>query len=591
VKRRAAVVLAISLPLACGASDSQWTAVRSSHFEIYSQAGERDGRSAALWFEQLRAFFALTAHVQAGGDVESHGPVRVIGFESAKEYAQFQLRPAADAYFVGGEAADYIVMPTLGSEEFRVAAHEYAHLVLHSMRVRLPPWLEEGIAEFFSTVRLSEKGCVIGGDLPMRTPALRQMRWIPLAELLIQPASTPKRADRNEAGIFYAESWALTSMLILSPAYAPRLSELLDAASSGTLEAGTITRIYNKPLDSIMADLRAWVQRPRTGVPLPGIPSVNLHVEVSELTSFEAGRLMADLLLASNELKRAEAAYQMLANERPDDPLIAAALGNIALRQGDRDKAREQWKRAIHFGIRDATVCYRYAILAEDAGVAPDEIGAALRRAIELKPDFDDARYKLGLLESNRGHYEAALEQFRAMRPVAAGRAYGYWMAVASALTETDQREEAKKAAAKAMSYATSAEERAATAQLAYVADTDLTVQLSQDGNGKLQMITTRKPHGSNDWNPFIEPGDEIRYLEGQIRKVECVAGKITGFRVESAVTAVEVALPDPARVLIRGGTPEFTCGAEDGREVAIQYAVSENHGAADGVLRGMQFK
>ena len=145
----AALVLMANLPLARGASNKQWTLVRSPHFEVYSQAGERDGRSALLWLEQLRAFFVRTSAAQAGPDLESHRPVRVIGFQSAKEYAAFRLQPAADAYFVGGEAIDYIVMPRLGPEEFGVAAHEYAHLVLHSLRLRLAPWLAEGVAEFF----------------------------------------------------------------------------------------------------------------------------------------------------------------------------------------------------------------------------------------------------------------------------------------------------------------------------------------------------------------------------------------------------------------------------------------------------------
>jgi tetratricopeptide (TPR) repeat protein len=318
---------------------------------------------------------------------------------------------------------------------------------------------------------------------------------------------------------------------------------------------------------------------------------VNQHVEVSVLPGFESRLLIADLLYACADLGRAKTAYSALAKERPEDARVAAALGDIALREGDPSTGREQWKRAMQLGIRDATLYYQYAILAEDAKVPASDIESALRRAIELRSNFDDARYKLGLLESNRGCYAAALEQFRAMRSVSAERAYGYWSAVASALTETDQREEAKDAAGKAMHYATNADERASASRLAYAAETDLTVQISHDPNGNLQMVTARKPHGTNDWNPFIEPGDHIVYIEGQIRKVECSAGKITGFRVATASTALEIALPDPSRVLIRGGTPEFVCGADDERKVAIQYAAIEKHAAVDGVLRGMQFR
>lgn len=592
VKLLWAVALALHLPVLCAAADSEWTLVRSPHFEVYSQAGARDGRSALLRFEQLRGFFAQVAPAQAAAALNDHTrSVRIIRFQSEKDYAAFRLSPAADAYFVGGEVVDYIVMPRLGSEDLPVAAHEYAHLVLHSLGLRLPCWLAEGIAEFFSSLHIEEEHCSIGGDLPVHMQTLRQRRWLPLSQLLALSENSPLRAKRNEEDIFYAESWALTNMLIFSPAYAPRFNQLLEATAFGKSDAGTLTRIYGKPLSMVTTDLHAWIQRTGHGVPLPGVPSITQDIQVSALTSFESRRMTADLLLASAQSERAETEYQSLAIERPNDPTLAAALGTIALRKGDRAAARLQWGRALHLGIRDTALCYQYANLADDAGAPPDEISAALQQAIELEPDFDDARYKLGLIENNRGRYEAALAQFRAMRAVSTGRAYAYWTAVASALTETDQREQAKDAADKAKQYATTPDERSAAIELRYAAATDLTVQLSRDANGNLQMVTARKPHGSDDWNPFVEPSDNMVSLEGQIQRVECNAGQITGFRVGSASTAVEVLLPDPAHVLIRGGTPEFVCGAEDGRKVAIQYAAFANHQQAAGILRGMQFR
>src|SRR5581483_9230969 len=130
---------------------------------------------------------------KAGGDLDSRGPVRAIGFASADEYSRFRTEPGADAYFLSTEARDYLVLPELGSQECGVASHEYAHLVLRSLGVRFPPWLAEGIAEFFSTVRIHEHECLIGGDLPMRTFTLKQSAWIPLPELL--SADSPMRAN------------------------------------------------------------------------------------------------------------------------------------------------------------------------------------------------------------------------------------------------------------------------------------------------------------------------------------------------------------------------------------------------------------
>ena len=94
----------------------------------------------------------------------------------------------------------------------------------------------------------------------MRTRTLRQRPWIPLAQLLALPANSPMRADRNTADVFYAESWALTQMLIFSPAYATRFSQLWSGMQTGASDAEMLARVYGKPLSAITADLRDWIQ-------------------------------------------------------------------------------------------------------------------------------------------------------------------------------------------------------------------------------------------------------------------------------------------------------------------------------------------
>jgi hypothetical protein len=585
----AALSLAMIAPQLQGVPKSSWVLIRSSHFELYSHSGEREARAALLWLERLRAFFIQAGVEQAGANLESHGPLRVVAFESEKEYDRFRTNPSADAYFLSTEIRDYLVLPELRPEEYTVVAHEYAHLVVNSFGVRLPPWLREGIAEFFSTVRMHGQEWCIGGDLPNRVFALKQSAWIALPALL--SATSSMQADRQQTSVFYAESWALTDMLIFSPDYGSRFSQLLSAMATETAEPGTLAHLYSKPLSRIWRDLKGWIQTSRSPVPLPAVPNVSEHVEAALLSDVEAQAMEADLLLASGNLVEAETAYRTLSAQKPNEAFVHAALGNIALRKGDREAARHEWKRAMQLGITDAGLCYQYALLGEEARLPTEEIRAALDRAIALKAEFDDARYRLALLESNSGNYEEALKQFRSIGRVPAARAYAYWLGVASALNETGQRILAKQAAQKALSYDAGSEQRASALRLAYMADTDFAVQFSRDANGTLQMVTARKPHGSDDWNPFIEPGDTIRHFEGQIRKVECESGSITGFRVEDFSSSVEVLLPDPTHVLIRGGSPEFVCGAEDGRAVAIDYAASHDRPPSDGILRGMLFR
>jgi tetratricopeptide (TPR) repeat protein len=296
--------------------------------------------------------------------------------------------------------------------------------------------------------------------------------------------------------------------------------------------------------------------------------------------------LLANLLLATGEYDRAEMRFRAIENEG-GSAKISAALGEIALRKGDMAGARRAWKRAIEQGIADARLCYRYAILADQAGLAADDIRPALERAVQLQPDFDDAHYQLALLEKAAGHYEAALREFLAMRDVSRARAFAYWLAIANSYNELDRREEAEGAAKRAIEHAANREERARAVEQIRMAQTDLGVQFARDEAGNLQMVTTRVPHAASDWNPFIEPGDDIRRVEGALREVEC--GKETTIRVEVSGKLLRLTIPDLQHVQMRHAPSDFVCGAQERTPVAVDYARTPK-GPTEGVVRGMGF-
>ena len=570
---------------ACAQPVSTWRLMRSPHFELYSQAGDEAARPVLAWFEQLRAFFQQ----QTGLDPDRGSPVRVIAFRSAKEYQPYRLGPASDAYYVGAGSRDYIVMAAPDAGEFHVAAHEYAHLILRASGLQRPSWLNEGLAEFFSTVRISDRGSALGSAPPANAQILRRHEWIPLRELLSSQVEAVQ--DRERAGLLYAQCWALTEMLVLSPEYGPRFRALITALTLGEPSLQALATAYSKSPEAIALDVRAWVDARHkfTPVALPGVVTESVAVATSELTPFAARSLLAELLMASGQLERAEALYRDLAREQPDAADVSAALGAIALRQGDNGRARQEWKRAIGQGIGDATLCYQYAALAGMAGIPADEIRPALERAIALRPDFDDARFSLALLEKNAGHYELALEHLRAMRSVAPARAYSYWIAQADALNELGRRDEATAAAKQASARATTAAEHSRAAQIAYMAQTDLAVEFTRDASGRALMVTTRVPHNSTDFNPFIEPGDDIRRVEGTLREIDCNQ-KMMRIVVDTSAGPLRLAVPDPSHVQMRNAPPEFTCGRQHPPSaVTAEYAASKTQ--PDGIVRGLHFR
>ncbi len=585
--------LLVLLPLcsrAYGSSAaSTWSVAKSAHFDVYSQAGPESARSALKWFEELREFFSRDDLLAKVSGLDDRAPVRVIGFRSPAEYSAFQLRKTADAYYIGTGTQDYIVLPGLGPGDFSLAAHEYTHVMLHARHLQLPRWLNEGLAEFFSSVRISERGCEIGGEAPMRVESLRHHAWLPLAELISLDARSPALESREETAIFYAESWALTDLLFSSPNYAPRSRAFMAALNAGTGTSEAMIRVFGKSLEEVSRDLRTWVGQQRsTPVRLPGIASPNLDIKKAALSDLEADLVLADLMLADGELDRAEASYLGLARRMPSNTNVLAALGTIALRKGNTVRAEQLWREAIEKGLKDANLCYEYAVVAEDRNSNRDEIRRALELAVSLRPDFDDARYKLALLESNAGDYQAALLQLRAMRSPSRQRAFGYWSAIAYVLTELDQREPAKQAAEEALKNATTPAERTHAEQLAYFAETDLTEESIRDADGKLRLVTKRVPHGTAHFNPFIERGDQIRSAEGTLSEVRCGDGRMTGLSIDTKAGPLSLTVPDPQHVLLRSGPAEFSCGPQSPRRIEVEYAVTNN---SEGVLKAMDLR
>jgi len=576
-------LIVLRIPLLAGAA-TEWRLTRNAHFEVYAQTRDQRARAILTWFEQLRAFFEQQGGLRTVGEA----PVRVVLFASEQEYEPYRLRSTADAYYAGSRSQNYIVMGGDDPAKFGLAAHEYAHLALRDSALQLPHWLKEGLAEFFATLRINEHTTELGGAPPGRVRTLQRRTWMPLEDLMSLRAESAAGEERNWADLFYAESWALTEMLILSPEYAPGFQKFLARVALGTSGRQALDAIYAKSPEAVTRDLHRWVDRGnQPTIQLPEVRAAAPLVEVSAVSPLAVRLVLAKILLAAGEFDRANERFDSLMRDAPDSAEVSAGLGMIALHKGDSEAARHAWKRAIDLGIADPELCYRYAILADEAGVAADEIRPSLERAVALQPDFDDAHYQLALLEKNAGRYQAALREFHALRRVPDARAYAYWLALADTYNELGRRDEAQSAARRASEHATAAAERSLAAEQIYIAQTDPGVQFARDASGHLQLVTIRMPHQQTDWNPFIEPGDDIQRIQGTLREIDC--GEVTAIRVEAAGKMVKLAIPDLQHVQMRHAPQEFVCGPQTVMQVTVDYARSPNSGA-NGIVRGMDF-
>ncbi|MBV9264860.1 MAG: tetratricopeptide repeat protein, partial [Acidobacteriaceae bacterium] len=562
---------------------ANWSFAYSPHFRLYYQGREADADATLEWLEQLRSAFASLNPPSA-----ARAPARVFAFKDRDAYARYTLGPAADAFYVGTDTRDYIVLARLGRSEFAVAAHEYAHLMMRGAAAQCPLWLSEGLAELLSTVRVSGSSVEIGGEIPAHVQTLEREDWLALEDVFA--ASHERvRSDREFARRFYAQSWALTAMLLSSAEYARCSGAFVANLSTPTSSETAFAQSCGKNVRQIEQDLRGFHARnPRMALPRAAVAEIPIqHVAISE---FEWRLALADLQLASGELGNAKEAYSELVRDFPATAAAHEGLGEIAWRKKDYAKAREEWQRAIDLGLNDADLCLRLASLSALTAMPPETEELALKRALKLRPDFDEAHYRLALIESNSGDFASAVEDLRAIRYVTAARRFAYWAALSYALDELGAHDEAISAAKEAASAAANNEERAHAAQLVYIAGTELRVRFLSNADGSTRLATVRIPRGVPPPNPFILPDDKVETVHGRLTSVRCANGQASAFVVRSAERDIVLTVERPDRIQVEHGPETFSCGDQPtAPDVTAEYASTPR--PQEGKLRGLYFR
>ena len=153
-------------------------------------------------------------------------PVRIIAFRSDKEFEPYRFNAASSAFYLEGYDRDYIVMRSISPEYYPVAVHEFTHLLVKHTGADLPIWFNEGLAELYSTLKPAGKKVLVGEVIPGRFYYLQQHKWLSLEALTSADHNSPYYNERDRAGIFYSESWALMHMLNLSSEYRPPIQQV-----------------------------------------------------------------------------------------------------------------------------------------------------------------------------------------------------------------------------------------------------------------------------------------------------------------------------------------------------------------------------
>src|SRR5271170_202249 len=214
------------------AEPSPWLEIHSTHFTVMTDAGDKKGKEVALRFEQMRAVFAVLLMKER---IHEPLPLTIIAFKNDKDYYQSaplrQGQPITVPGFVlPGEDQNFIVLNLLAEESWRAVAHDFAHLLLNYNYPEVQEWFDEGLAEYFGSIRVDDRNYEIGGDPELLSSVTGSnpekslteilggqaggQAWFALPGLFNMKQDTSTHPEGTHRTLFYAQSWMTLHYLL-----------------------------------------------------------------------------------------------------------------------------------------------------------------------------------------------------------------------------------------------------------------------------------------------------------------------------------------------------------------------------------------
>ena len=456
-----ASVIPSNTPPVLAADQEKWVEVRSPHVAVLTNAGEKRGREIALRLEQMQAVFAgFLLRPKLAQPI----PLTVIAFHGDKEFERIapleQGAPTeAPGFIIREQDRTFLALDLIYPEPWRAMSHDLAHLFLEGNYPPTTSWFDEGLAEYFSSIRLDNKKIEIGGD-PELVPflktdineevAAKKDPPKPLTDFLLAPiwintndllTMQNSSLEGTHHTLFYAQSWMMIHYLLterkmtetgtffdllqnqkvpveraVQQAYGMSSKQLEQAVKNyfKAQKALQIARDEAQLVTELTAsqpfEFPSPIDSDTSGYTVKLIPEPEAQVAVAELASrIPAHRAQAQLDL------------QAVLKEFPETAAAHRALGEIALANKKWDVALDELGQAAAANQKDGLSRYYLAVAkfreAQFTGKPVRGLANALldlRAAVEWYPEFAEAYNLLGLGRIEGGGITSAAEAMEA---------------------------------------------------------------------------------------------------------------------------------------------------------------------------------
>lgn len=391
---------------------SAWVEVRSPHFSVVTDAGEKQGRHILDQFERMRWVFQK---LFPKSDVDPVAPIVVIAVKNQKDMQS--LEPVAylgkDKLTLAGlfqrtQDRNYILMrlDAGGDHPWATVYHEYTHLQLGSGIEWLPLWLNEGLAEFFQNTEIRDKEVLLGEPSTDNLLYLQQHSLIPLPILFRVNADSPYYHEEQKGSVFYAESWALTHYL-----------ETTDAAQH-TNRIGTYIQLVAQQQDPVTAAEKAFGDLKKLQDTLDGYtrrgqysyfrmstaaaPIEESFFTATPLTQPQADAIRADFLASAGRADDARTLLNAVLQADPGNVQAHETMGFLEYRAQHLDEAKKWYTEAAALDPKSCLAHYYLAVVSMMRGSTGDDVESNLKTAIQLNARFAPAYDRLAAVYARR---------------------------------------------------------------------------------------------------------------------------------------------------------------------------------------------
>jgi tetratricopeptide (TPR) repeat protein len=198
------------------AEGPRWTEARSEHVFFYSQCSDEKTRELAGRFETLRKIFPFISPdlARSWTRMSSPLPTHVFLFKDMASFAPYRPDPHVGGFFSARATGNFAALPAGDEEGLAVASHEFVHFVVSQNIRTLPLWLNEGLAEYYST--LQRKGVQVRVGIPPRSSLAYFVNGspMPLERLCAVTQESPAFKDGATRHQVYASAWLFVHDLL-----------------------------------------------------------------------------------------------------------------------------------------------------------------------------------------------------------------------------------------------------------------------------------------------------------------------------------------------------------------------------------------